>query len=223
MERTLVTQPGSVSTVAVTLDGQRVISVTSWNKSKIVKVWDLQTGVVEGILRVFPKSPLVEGVPAVTADGWRAYFASSGMFSGESIVEDGTLKVWDLQNETVERILTGHTGWVTAVAVTPDGRWAISGSGDQTLKVWNLKTGTEERTLTGHTNSIIAVAVTPDGRRAISTAYDSTLKVWDLQTGQTLASFTGDSHMDTFAIASDGVTIVAGEVSGRVHFLRLEG
>jgi hypothetical protein len=25
------------------------------------------------------------------------------------------------------------------------------------------------------------------------------------------------------AVASDGVTIVAGELSGRVHFLRLEG
>ena len=38
------------------------------------------------------------------------------------------------------RTLTGHSGWVNAVAVSPDGKHVISGSGDKTLKVWNLET-----------------------------------------------------------------------------------
>ena len=61
--------------------------------------------------------------------------------------------------------LTGHDGGVNAVAVTPDGRRAISASDDRTLKVWNLATGAEERTLTGHSDRVLSVAVTPDGRR----------------------------------------------------------
>jgi WD40 repeat protein len=39
--------------------------------------------------------------------------------------------------------LQGHTSWVAAVAVTPDGRRAISVSADKTLKVWELQSGRE--------------------------------------------------------------------------------
>ena len=38
-----------------------------------------------------------------------------------------------------------------------------------------------------------------------------------------ICSFTGDSAMLSCAISPDGQTIVAGEASGRVHFLRQEG
>lgn len=39
------------------------------------------------------------------------------------------------------RTLTGHTDGVTSVSLTPDGRTAVSGSGDHTLRVWDLVTG----------------------------------------------------------------------------------
>ncbi|WP_445243060.1 MULTISPECIES: WD40 repeat domain-containing protein [unclassified Microcoleus] len=52
---------------------------------------------------------------------------------------------------------------------------------------------------------------------------DNTLKVWDLLSGNILASFTAESSIACCAIAPDGVTIVAGDESGRVYFLRLEG
>ncbi|EKD10831.1 WD-40 repeat protein [Arthrospira platensis C1] len=52
---------------------------------------------------------------------------------------------------------------------------------------------------------------------------DKTLKLWDLETGEVLATFTGEGAMESCAIAPDGVTVVAGDGSGRVYFLRLEG
>ncbi|WP_445300728.1 MULTISPECIES: WD40 repeat domain-containing protein [unclassified Microcoleus] len=52
---------------------------------------------------------------------------------------------------------------------------------------------------------------------------DNTLKVWDLSTGNLIASFTLENPIASCAIAPDGVTIVAGDESGRVYFLRLEG
>ena len=80
------------------------------------------------------------------------------------------------------------------------------------------------RTLNGHTTRVNAVAVTADGKRAISGSDDNTLKVWDLSSGNNvIASFTGESAIACCAIAPDGVTIVAGDASGRVYFLRLEG
>ena len=52
-----------------------------------------------------------------------------------------TLKVWDLASGAELRTLAGHADWVAAVAVTPDGRQAVSASRDRTLKVWDLASG----------------------------------------------------------------------------------
>lgn len=52
---------------------------------------------------------------------------------------------------------------------------------------------------------------------------DNTLKVWDLSSGNVIASFTGESPIACCDVAADGVTIVAGDKSGRVYFLQLEG
>jgi WD40 repeat protein len=41
-----------------------------------------------------------------------------------------------------------------AVAVTADGRRAVSASDDQTLKVWDLDSGAELRTLKGHGGAV---------------------------------------------------------------------
>ncbi|PSN11378.1 hypothetical protein C7293_24490, partial [filamentous cyanobacterium CCT1] len=78
-------------------------------------------------------------------------------------------------------------------------------------------------TLEGHCASAKYVAISPDGQRAVSASDDCTLKVWNLATGQCTATFWGDSSFYTCAIALDGVTVVAGDQTGMVHFFRLEG
>lgn len=81
----------------------------------------------------------------------------------------------------------------------------------------------EQFTLTGHSSPVRAVAITPNGKQVVSASIDNTLKVWDLESGTEIASFSGDGALFCCAVVPDGVTIVAGEASGRVHFLRLEG
>jgi FOG: WD40 repeat len=93
------------------------------------------------------------------------------------------------------RTLTGHNGWVNAVALTPDGKIAISGSLDNTLKLWDLAQGRELHTLTGHNDWVTAVAITPDGKIALSGSGDNTLKLWDLAQGRELHTLTG--HNDS--------------------------
>jgi len=55
------------------------------------------------------------------------------------------------ESPALVRDLVGHTGGVTACAVTPDSRRAVSASRDQTLKVWDLESGRLFATLEGHT------------------------------------------------------------------------
>jgi WD40 repeat protein len=204
---TLNGHTSSVNAVAVTADGKRAISGSI---DKTLKVWSLTTG--EELFTLNGHSKSVNAV-AVTDDGKRAISASS----------DKTITVWYLTTGKEQFTLNGHTSSVNAVAVTADGKRAISGSDDNTLKVWDLTTGKEQFTLNGHSDSVKEVAVTADGKRAISGSIDNTLKVWDLSSGNVIASFTGESSIASCAIAPDGVTIVAGDKSGRVYFLRLEG
>ncbi|MEH2233061.1 MAG: hypothetical protein V7K71_26090, partial [Nostoc sp.] len=136
--------------------------------------------------------------------------------------DDNTLKLWNLETGDNERTFHGHSRSVNTVALTPDGKQVISGSDDNTLKLWNLETGDNERTFHGHSRSVNAVAVTPDGKQVISGSWDNTLKLWNLETGEEIATFTGEAPFFCCPVAADRVTIVAGELSGRVHFLRLE-
>jgi WD40 repeat protein len=108
------------------------------------------------------------------------------------------------------------------VAITPDGRRAVSGSGDKTLRVWDLETGQTLTTLQGYINTVSAVAIAPDGRRAVSGSDDNTVRVWDLRDGK-LVTLTVDGNVTACAVAHDNRTIVAGDNFGRMHFLRLEG
>jgi len=97
----------------------------------------------------------------------------------------------------------------------------VSASGDRTLKVWDLDEGRLRRTLAGHTNRVSVVTVTSDGRAAVSASYDHTLKVWDLARGILLTSFHGDAPFASFSLVSGDYMGMAGDVSGRLHFLLL--
>jgi WD40 repeat protein len=91
------------------------------------------------------------------------------------------------------------------VAVSPDGRRAVSASHDETLKVWDLETGRELRTLQGHSSSVFGVVVSPDGRRVVSASFDNTLKVWHLETGRELRTLEGHSaEVYGVAVSPDG-------------------
>jgi WD40 repeat protein len=100
---------------------------------------------------------------------------------------------------------------VEAVAVTPDGRRAVSGSYDKTLKLWDLKSGRVLRTLEGHAGAVCAVVVTPDGRRAVSGSYDKTLKLWDLESGRVLRTFEGHAvRVNAVVVTPDGQRAISG-------------
>lgn len=49
------------------------------------------------------------------------------------------IRVWGLEGKRPPQVLKGHKESVRAVAITADGRYAISGSFDNTLWVWDLE------------------------------------------------------------------------------------
>lgn len=126
---------------------------------------------------------------------------------------DSTLKVWNLRWGTQVHTLRGHSYGVTAVAITPDGKQAVSAARDHYIKLWDLKSGKQLRNLKGpqgHTEWVTTVVITSDGKRAVSASADKTLKVWDLKSGKVLKTLSG--HNDTVlavALTNDGQRAVS--------------
>ena len=48
------------------------------------------------------------------------------------------MKIWDSRTGKLVRSFRGHTGLVSSLAFSPDGRRLVSGSRDTTVKVWDL-------------------------------------------------------------------------------------
>ena len=63
----------------------------------------------------------------------------------------------------------GHQGYVSGVAVSPDGSLVASSASDGTLIAWELLTGREKWRLDGFSQDTQLLAFSPDGER-ISTA-----------------------------------------------------
>ena len=109
------------------------------------------------------------------------------------------------------RTFAGHTAQVLAVAFSPDGRSALSGSGDRTLKLWDVATGRELSTLAGHTAAVTSVAFSPDGGSVLSGSADESLKLWDVATGKEIQSFTGHADsVGSVVFSPDGRSALSG-------------
>jgi hypothetical protein len=114
----------------------------------------------------------------------------------------GTLRLADLGTGQTLRELKGHTAQVFALAVSGDGKLALSGSWDKTACLWDLDRGVLRRKLPPHANKVNSVALSADGSRAVTVERDvlsgpGTVRLWDTAAGQELACQTGtpDSHI----------------------------
>ena len=111
------------------------------------------------------------------------------------------------------RCFRGHSGPVQSVAISPDGRFILSGGDDRTMRLWSVATGEEVHRFDGHEGWVSAVAFSPDGSGAASGNYDRIVRLWDLRSGRELHRLSDNRQaVVRLAFSPDGTRLLsAGE------------
>jgi tetratricopeptide (TPR) repeat protein len=99
---------------------------------------------------------------------------------------------------------------VTAVAFSPDGKTALTGSEDGTARLWDVATGRPVGEPMRHEGKVEAAAFSPDGRTALTAAHDA--RLWDVATCRPLgAAMHHDNGVSAAAFSPDGKTILTSD------------
>jgi WD40 repeat protein len=179
--------------VAILPSGDRAISTIS-NLSKAptnLTTWSLQDGTACDSLEQYGWS---SDIFTILPDGQKVIAASRQQLDTElAAFEKAALKIWDLKTGKELLTLADPAGGILAIAVTPDGKIAVTASRDKTLRVWDLNNETELRVLRDQDFwRICAMAITADCQVAIlAGSLENDLRVWDLQDSTELRPLKG--------------------------------
>jgi cytochrome c len=119
--------------------------------------------------------------------------------------------------------LRGHGGPVKALAISPDGQHALSGSFDSSAIYWSLQRNTAEQVLRFHDSAVNTVAILPDGR-LVTGGEDGKVAVWRPGVGEPVRQFTGHAApVAALAVSPDGKRIASASWDRTVRVWPVEG
>ncbi len=142
-----------------------------------------------------------------------------------SAVQTGieTVSTERLKPYSVQILSLGHTDRIWGVALSRNGRVAISGSDDKTVRAWDMLTGRCLATLEGHTASVLCVGLSRNGQYAISGSSDKTVRVWDVSKSHCISILKGHkSSVLGVVLCEDGRRAISGSADNNVMVWDIE-
>ncbi len=110
-------------------------------------------------------------------------------------------------------VRTNHSDIIRAVAVSPDGKLAASGSTDGTVRLWDVQSGMVMRTLSGHSGTVFSLLFVSNNI-LLSGAFRE-IRAWDVTTGRMTREIKTQRMVSSMALSPDE-KILAYATIGRV-------
>ncbi len=168
VRRTLRGHSGSIKSVAISRDGQTLVSCSS---DETIKIWHLPTGQLTRTL----EEDSLDGVSSVAVSPGGQTVVSAG---GRDGIKVSNLAMSPIGQMT--RTLGAEPFHCSVIAISPDGETLVSNSTDHTIKIWHLPTGQLTKTLVGYSDLVTSLAISQDGQTFVTGSKDGTIKVWGL-------------------------------------------
>jgi WD40 repeat protein len=201
--RKVAKHPRGVGSMVLTPDGRRVVTGGGY---RYIKVWSSRLGLPLCHVSTLPSEGRI--LVAVSPDGLRIVSAISDW---RSMVD-----IWSAF--TGRRLATFDYGLALTLAVSPSGRWIVSGGSDGKVKVWDAITLQETLSINAYTRRVTAVTVTADERKIVSSGADGAIRIWSASDGQLLATFHGHKGaVNSLVVSIDGRLIVTGSADRSIR------
>jgi mono/diheme cytochrome c family protein len=202
----LVGHTASVWSVALSADAK---FAASGSMDGTARVWDLTTGLE--VAKYADHTSLVSAVAftpngkwivsgdfggnvaywkaADGKEGWRAEklglvtaIAVDPQAKFVAVATENSLVLLDLANGHEIKRYGKFNSPLSAVAISPNGKWIAAGNDAGTIRVWLAGEEKAKFTLTGHDGGIRSVAIKDGGQWVLSGGADRTLRLWDTGT-----------------------------------------
>jgi WD40 repeat protein len=131
---------------------------------------------------------------------------------------DGAVRLWDRTGKQLMRVLSGHEGAVTGVAVSRDGSLLYSAGRDGTVRRWDVRTWRGGDVLCTAPRGLLALVLSSDGRTVATGGEDTLVRIVDARRGREEETFAGHQRPVTAATFSpDGTGLATGSWDGSLR------
>ncbi len=129
----------------------------------------------------------------------------------------GAIQVWDAATGDLRARLRGHTAWLEALALSPDGKLLASGAYDRTVRLWDTVAWAPapHPVLQSNAGAVTRLAFSPDGIALAVGTYDGVIKLWNLRAQDEVGALRGHaSIIRGLAFSPDGRMLASSSYDG---------
>lgn len=98
----------------------------------------------------------------------------------------GQVVIVDIKARKVAGRVQGHNDAIYCAAMSPDGRWLVTGSYDRKALLWDWREAKIVRSFTGHNGAIYDLDIDRSGKVLATASADQTVKLWGMSDGARL-------------------------------------
>ena len=129
--------------------------------------------------------------------------------SGKSVsmgVEDGTVRMWDVESKSIKSTLNAHRGTVWTSKFCKDGAFLATGGDDGLIKMWNTANG-ELASMFEHPDAVRGLAFAHGRQTLFAGGRKGELRVWSKESSTPIAEATQPGTVLAIALSPDNDTL----------------